>query len=136
MEEGLGGLEGDLWDFRAQAWELRLANSPFKSQRKFAARKNILFKSKIKVSQMSLGIHLVIFPETMSRAGELMLKPCQEVPVEMPPLGVWGYLALHWLLWPGKGSVLMGLLFLPSGGAVGTYRYCRESFPSIHACLR
>lgn len=71
-----------------QAWELRLANSPFKSQRKFAARKNILFKSKIKVSQMSPGIHLVIFPETMSRAGELVLKRCQEVPMEMPPLGV------------------------------------------------
>lgn len=45
-----------------------------------------------------------------------MLNGCQEVPVEMPPPRVRGHLALHWLLWSGKGSVLMGLLFLASGG--------------------
>lgn len=61
-----------------QAWELRLANSLFKSQRKFPARKKkILFKAKSKCHKcpdiMSPGIHLVIFPETMSEAGELML---------------------------------------------------------------
>lgn len=46
-------------------------------------------------ASMSPRIYQVAFPETMSRAGGLMLNCCQEVPVEMPPLGVQGHLALH-----------------------------------------
>lgn len=70
-----------------------------RSQTKFPTRKNRLFKAKSKSrrcpASMSPGIYLVAFPETMARAGGLMLTCCQEVPVEMPPLGVRGHLALH-----------------------------------------
>lgn len=55
---------------------------------------------------------MMIFPETLSHAGELVLNQCPEVPMETPALGVQARLALHWLLWSEKGCDLMGSLFL------------------------
>lgn len=63
---------------------------------------------------MSPGIHLVIFPETMSKAGELVLNWCQEVPVKMPPLGVRGAFGsmLAFVVWERKcsrGTIILTL---------------------------
>lgn len=68
------------------------------------------------------------FPETVSRAGGLMLNGCQEVPVKIPPLGVRGiWLCTDFMVWERKCS--HGTIILGSGGehavaAEGSFQVC------------
>lgn len=47
-------------------------------------------------------------------------------------VGERGHLALPWLLWSGKGSVPLGILFVPLGGAVGTFSKNTHLFTMIN----
>lgn len=102
------------WGVGAQAWKLRLAGSSFRATESSLLEKNVLFKAKSKCCRcpgsMSAEMYLVIFPETVSTVGG--------ADATLMPRGAHGNatLRVHGLLWPGKGSVLMGLLFLASGG--------------------
>lgn len=117
---GVTSTEGD-WVLVPGPGDSHLPSAVSRARESSLLEKNIMFKGKSKCHRcpdsMSPGMLLVTFSETLSRAGELTPSWCSEVPVEVPLLGVQGHLALHWPLWPGKGSVLVGLLFVPSGGA-------------------